>query len=209
LSEAVAAMRSRSILDGTVTIGHAFGGDREALNIYSGLLVARHELGADLTLVMMGPGIAGTASRFGHTGLEQATNADAVSILGGRAVIIPRLSFADQRLRHQGLSHHTATICGQLTQRRAVVALPVLSGPELDKVLCQLCAAGIQERHELRLVEARDTLAILAAAGISARTMGRSPAQDPAFFLAAGAAGFAAVQLHQQSAAGSLEQPPH
>ncbi|MGE5550793.1 MAG: DUF3866 family protein [Bacteroidota bacterium] len=204
LSEVVARMRSRGLLAGTVTIGHAFGGDRESLNIYAGLLAARHSLRADVTLVMMGPGVAGTGSRYGHTGVEQAINADAAGILGGRAVIIPRLSFADRRDRHRGVSHHTLTVCGELTQRRGLIALPVLSGEELDTILCQLAAAGVDRRHELRLVDAAEVMGLLSACGLPARTMGRSPAQDPAFFLAAAAAGFAAAELHAMGPPASL-----
>lgn len=194
-SETVAAMRAGGLLDGTVTIGHAFGGDCEALNIYSGLLAAAHLLRADAILVMMGPGVAGTASRFGHTGVEQAINADAAGILGGRAILVPRLSFADRRARHYGVSHHTLTVCGRLTQRRSLLALPILPGPQMDVVLQRLAEAGVHLRHELRLVEAGEVLSLLAAGPVPARTMGRSPAEDPAFFLAAAAAGFLAAEI--------------
>lgn len=197
LSKVVAGMKERRLLDGTVTIGHAFGGDCEALNIYSGLLAARHTLGADFTLVMMGPGVAGTSTRFGHTGVEQAVNADAVGILGGQAVIIPRLSFADRRHRHHGLSHHTATVCGQLTQRRAYLALPNLPGPELDEVFGQISSARIDRRHELRIIPADEVLPLLDTCGLPARSMGRGPQEDPSFFLAAAAAGFLAADLYE------------
>lgn len=195
LSDTVAELQARGLLNGTVTIGHAFGGDHEALNIYSGLLVARYALQADLSLVMMGPGVAGSASRFGHTGVEQAINADAAAILGGRAVIIPRLSFADRRDRHYGLSHHTLTVCGQLTQRRAILPLPVLPGWQLDRIFSRLAEEGIHRRHELQLVHAEATLHLLVESGLPARTMGRGPEEDPAFFLAAGAAGLHAGHL--------------
>lgn len=195
LSETVAALRARGLLDATVTIGHAFGGDREALNIYAGLLAARHDLRATVTLVMMGPGVAGSNSRFGHTAVEQAINADAVSILGGRPVIVPRLSFADPRQRHQGLSHHTLTVCGLLTQRRSCLPLPILPGASLDLVLRQAAEAGLHLRHDLELVDADHTLTYLAETGIPAATMGRGPDKDPAFFLAAGAAALAASAL--------------
>lgn len=195
LSDTVAAMRERGLINGTVTIGHAFGGDREALNIYSGLLAARHSLRADITLVAMGPGVAGTGSRFGHTGVEQAINSDAARILGGRSVLVPRLSFADQRPRHQGLSHHSRTVCALLTQHRAYLPIPVLPDAQLDIVLDQLAKERIHLRHELRLIASAATLDHLAGTGIPASTMGRTPAEDPAFFLAAGAAGILAARL--------------
>ncbi|MGQ9778822.1 MAG: DUF3866 family protein [Bacillota bacterium] len=198
LSDLVAAMRAKGLLDATVTVGHAFGGDLEALNIYSGLLFARHLLAADVILVMMGPGIAGTGSRFGHTGVEQAINADAVGILGGRAVLIPRLSFRDPRPRHYGLSHHSLTVFGRLTQRRALLPVPVLPGPALDHLFRQLAAEGIHQKHDLILVEADEVLGWLRKCGIEARTMGRGPDDDPGFFLAAGAAGLLAAEIYRR-----------
>ncbi|NLG83510.1 MAG: DUF3866 family protein [Firmicutes bacterium] len=196
ISDLVAAMREKGLLDATVTVGHAFGGDLEALNIYAGLLSARHLLAADVILVMMGPGIAGTGSRFDHTGVEQAHNADAVGILGGRTVLIPRLSFRDPRARHYGLSHHSLTVFGRLTKRRALLPLPVLPGPALDLLFRQLTAEGIHRKHDLILVEAGEVLDWLRDCGIEAKTMGRGPEDDPGFFLAAGAAGLLAAQIH-------------
>ena len=42
LSDLVAQLRERSLLDATITCGHAFGGDYEAVSVYSALAVARH-----------------------------------------------------------------------------------------------------------------------------------------------------------------------
>jgi hypothetical protein len=40
-SQSVYWLKTQGMLEGTVTIGHAFGGDLEAVNIYSGLLAAQ------------------------------------------------------------------------------------------------------------------------------------------------------------------------
>ena len=56
------------------------------------------------------PGIVGTASRLGHGGLATVTAANAAIALGGRPVIAARVSEADPRERHRGLSHHTQTV---------------------------------------------------------------------------------------------------
>ena len=42
LSDLVAQLRDRALLDATITCGHAFGGDYEAVSVYSALAVARH-----------------------------------------------------------------------------------------------------------------------------------------------------------------------
>ena len=43
----------------------------------------------------MGPGIAGTGTKYGFTGIEQGPILDAVQKLGGMPISIPRISFAD------------------------------------------------------------------------------------------------------------------
>ena len=70
LSDLVADLRDRELLDATVTCGHAFGGDYEAVSIFSALAVARHVAAADVAVVAMGPGIVGTNTRLGFTGME-------------------------------------------------------------------------------------------------------------------------------------------
>ena len=54
MSDLVAALRARNLLDATITAGHAFGGDYEAVSIYSALAVARHVAHADAAVVAMG-----------------------------------------------------------------------------------------------------------------------------------------------------------
>ena len=58
------------LIDATITCGHAFGGDYEAVSVYSALAVARHVVDADAAVVVMGPGIVGTGTRLGFSGIE-------------------------------------------------------------------------------------------------------------------------------------------
>src|SRR5262244_1035821 len=78
-SRTVAGLRDVSWLAGTVTVGQAFGGDLEAVTLHSGLLAARHVLGADLIVVAQGPGNLGTGTRWGFSGVAagEAVNAAA------------------------------------------------------------------------------------------------------------------------------------
>ena len=62
----------------------------------------------------MGPGIAGTGTKYGFTGIEQGPILDAVKKLGGMPISIPRISFADKRDRHQGISHHSITVLKEI-----------------------------------------------------------------------------------------------
>ena len=175
LSDQVVALRDRGLLCGTVTAGHAFGGDLEALNVPSALALARHQLEAEVIVVAMGPGIAGTDSKLGFTGLEAAPALDAVAWLGGLPIACLRCSDGDARPRHQGISHHSATVL-EAVRSEVHVAHPPSVAP-------------LGERHVWHEVDLPDPAAMLEARGLHVTTMGRPPAEDPLFFAAAAAAG--------------------
>jgi len=181
LSDVVAAMVETGVIDATITAGHAFGGDLEAVSVPSALALARHALEADVAIVCMGPGVVGTGSRLGTTAVEVAAVLDAASRLHGTPIAALRMSSGDHRERHQGVSHHSATAL-DLTASRVVVAAP---------------AADLYDssRHDVRVVEPPDVAALLADAGLRVTTMGRGPEDDPLFFRAAGAAGAVAAAL--------------
>ena len=190
MSDLVAALRERNLLDATVTCGHAFGGDYEAVSIYSALAVARHVAHADAAVVAMGPGIVGTNTRLGFSGMEVGEILDAAHALGGVPIACLRVSFADERPRHYGLSHHTATALRLATRESVLVAVPALTDPEQSKQLhADLEAAGIARRHELVDVDAPDVLELLTQEELRVESMGRPAADDPALFQAAAAAG--------------------
>jgi hypothetical protein len=204
-SRLVQELKSKGLVDETITCGHAFGGDYEAVNVYSGLLWARAN-GAGVVIAAMGPGIVGTASEFGHTAIEQGEIVNAVSVLGGRAIAVPRISFADARPRHYGVSHHTLTALGKVALAGCTVVVPVLQGNEKFIVEKQLRESGIDQRHRVVEREAGCAGDILGAYGLQVTTMGRSPAQDPAFFETACAAGLFAAELVQAGADKTLDR---
>ncbi|MDR2196647.1 MAG: DUF3866 family protein [Coriobacteriales bacterium] len=193
-AELAAAAREEGLFDGIITCGQALGGDLEAVNLFSGLLAARHVLGADVMVTAMGPGIVGTATPFGHGGLAQAVALNAAAALDAVPIAVLRLSFADCRSRHQGLSHHTLTALGTATLTPAVIAFPDdLPSEQAQRIERALEAAKILERHALVRV-ATDANAI-DLRGLEVTTMGRTQAEDPAFFSAAFAAGILAADL--------------
>src|SRR5438105_6716152 len=59
LSRLAARLRSAGLIGAVVSSGQAFGGDLESVNVFSGLLAARHA-GADVVVVGDGPGNTGT-----------------------------------------------------------------------------------------------------------------------------------------------------
>jgi hypothetical protein len=121
--------------------------------------------GLDAAVCAPGPGIVGTGSRLGHGALALADVANAVTALGGRPILAVRTSGADPRERHRGVSHHVEAVLD--------LALgDVLVPADEDGAGWEAACAGLPLSH-----------------------MGRGPADDPAFFRAAYAAGVAARRL--------------
>lgn len=141
-SRHVRRLKQQEWLTGTVTYGHAYGGEVEAVNKYTALLAAKHVLQADIAVVIMGPGSVGTGTRLGFSGLETGELINAAAALGGEPIVIPRISFLDPRERHRGLS-----------RAQARVPLPELSGAQGQRLREQLAASGIETIHRLSLHE--------------------------------------------------------
>ena len=189
-------LRASGLVAGIVTAGQAFGGDLEAITLHSGLVSARAVLGADVVVAAQGPGGMGTGTALGYSGIQVAEMVNAAGALGGRPVACLRMSTADARERHRGVSHHSLTALGRLALARARVALPALADPSLAAtVRRQLDGAGVSARHEIVPVDPPDAGKLLAAWGLQVRTMGRGPEDDPVFFAAAAAAGTLAGRL--------------
>jgi hypothetical protein len=75
----------------------------------------------------------------------------------------------------------------------AVPALP--DDAQRLRVWDRLREAQLEERHQLVEVSGAPALDLLDRRGIALETMGRTVADDPAFFLAAGAAGVLAGRM--------------
>jgi hypothetical protein len=188
LSRDVAALRERDLLCGHVSAAPAYGGEHEALSVAGALDAAAHELGWEAVLAGPGPGIIGSETRLGHGGIAALDTAHAALALGLPTLLSPRLSSADPRERHRGVSHHTLTVLRMLL---APVQVPIpASEPsqaaQLAEVTAQLATAA-GWRHKLRASPA--DLAGYSASGLPARAMGRSLEDDPLFYAAPLAAG--------------------
>jgi hypothetical protein len=192
-SRTTAALRAAGWLAGTVSTGQAFGGDLETVTVHTGLLAARHVLGAQVTVAAQGPGNLGTGTRWGFSGVACGEVVNAAAALGGRPVACLRVSEADPRPRHRGVSHHSLTSYGRVALARADVAVPGLPGPFGEQVASQ--AAPLAARHNLVRVPVDGLMDALAGCPVPLSTMGRGLAQDAAYFLAAAAAGRHAAQL--------------
>ncbi|MBO0831581.1 MAG: DUF3866 family protein, partial [Actinobacteria bacterium] len=186
-SQTAAALTEAGWLAGTVTIGQAFGGDIEAASLHSGLLAARHVLGAELAIVAQGPGNLGTGTRWGFSGIAAGEAVNAAAALGGRPVGSLRISEADTRERHRGVSHHSLTAYGRVALAPAEVVVPDLGGDFGAQVAA--AAAPLAARHILVSVSVAGLERALADAPVPLSTMGRGLAEDLPYFLSAAAAG--------------------
>jgi Protein of unknown function (DUF3866) len=195
-SRLAADLRASGLLVSVVTCGQAFGGDLEAVNVFTGLLAARLAARADVIVVGDGPGNTGTNSIWGASDIESAMSLNAAAILEGRPVAALRVSFADTRERHRGVSHHSLTVLSRVTLRAVHVAVPALDDePRRAEIWDSLRESGLDEKHQLVEVTGQPALDLLAERGIHPESMRRSVADDPAFFLAAGGAGVLAGRM--------------
>jgi Protein of unknown function (DUF3866) len=192
-SRTVARLREIGWLAGTITVGQAFGGDLDAVTLHSGLLAARHVLGAEVVVVAQGPGNLGTGTRWGFSGLACGEAVNAAAVLGGRPVASLRISEADPRDRHRGISHHSLTAYGQVALTRADVVVPDLPGDFGAQVAA--AAEPLGSRHNLVRVGVDGLREVLAGSPVPLSTMGRGLDEDLAYFLAVAAAGRHAASL--------------
>jgi hypothetical protein len=192
-SRAAAGLREAGWLAGTISTGQSFGGDLETVTVHTGLLAARHVLGAEVAVVTQGPGNLGTGTRWGFSGVACGEAVNAAAVLGGRPVASLRISEADPRQRHRGISHHSLTAYGRVALASADVVVPALDGDLGTQVTAQ--AQQLAQRHRLVSVATGGLLDALAACPVPLATMGRGLNEDRAYFLAAAAAGRHAAAL--------------
>lgn len=195
VSRLIPALSEAGLIHGFITVGQAYGGDLEAVNIYSGLLAARHVLGANIAVVSQGVGNTGTATPFGFSGIDQGIALNAVAALGGVPIACLRLSFADPRPRHYRVSHHTLTVLGKVTMARCHVPVPELEPARLWEVLEQLEEHGVTAKHLIRVLDGSAALDVLKKHHIYVTTMGRTVVEDKEYFLASAAAGAHAAEV--------------
>lgn len=196
-SRTVAGLVDQSWLAGTVTVGQAYGGQHEAVTLHSGLLAARHVLHADVAVVVQGPGNVGTGTTWGYTGVAAGEALNAAATLRGRGIGALRVSGADARERHRGISHHSRTAYGRVALVPA--DLPVADADdELGRLVLRQAhelAGASQGRLRVREVEVDGLDAALRGVPVRLSTMGRGLDEDYAAFLHSAAAGRYAARL--------------
>ncbi len=188
-SRLVESLRAKDMIDVTSTCGHAFGGDLETVNIFSGLVALKVAGPVDAIVAGMGPGVVGTDTTLGTTALEQGQMLDAAGSLRGKPVAALRISFVDERERHRGVSHHALTALGLVAQRRAIVVVPELPAAQSATIDEQLRRSGVSDRHDVVVLSGEPGLELMRAEGITPSSMGRPFEECHELFAAASAAG--------------------
>lgn len=178
LSDTVRLLRRRGLLAATVAVGACFDGELACVSVASALGILARD-GYEVAVCAIGPGIVGTGSQLGHGAMGAVEAIAAAQALGGRPILVPRLSHGDARDRHRGLSHHTGAVLSMLPVE-VTVAWPA----------GEHGADGVPGAAEVDVTGWRD-----ACAGLPLVTMGRGPHDEPAFFAACFAAGRLAAAL--------------
>jgi hypothetical protein len=205
-SRTLRTLRARGLLAGHLTAGAAHGGEGEAVTTAGALHHGLRTLDWDAAVCGPGPGIVGSSSPLGHGGISALDSAHTALALGAPTLVVARMSSADERPRHRGISHHTLTVLDLLLEP-VTVALPAgirspvgadlrarlgsvfgASGARLKPQLeLDVDRPARMARHDWRRAPV-DMPAYLAS-GLPAETMGRMLVEDPLFFGAALAAG--------------------
>jgi hypothetical protein len=166
-------------------------------DLHSGLLAARHVLDAEVAVVIQGPGNVGTGTTWGYTGVATGEALNAAWTLHGRGVAALRVSQADPRERHRGISHHSHTAYGRICLVAAdLVALePTNPFEELVVRQAQDLVAEASGMVRLVRVDGDGLPEALATSPVRLSTMGRGLDVDRAAFLYSAAAGRHAAHL--------------
>lgn len=188
-SKTIKELKDKKILNKTITVGNAFGGDLECINIYTGLIAAKEILKGDITIISMGPGIVGTSTKYGFTGIEQGYIIDGINNLGGKAIAVPRISFKDGRSRHYGISHHTITVLSKITNTQCHLILPFLDGEKDIFIKKQIDDSKIKEKHKIIFENGDKINLAMDYFKLETTTMGRTISDDIDYFTALGAVG--------------------
>ena len=201
-SKSCAGLRDAGWLASVITTGQSFGGDFEAVTVHTGLLAARHVVRADVAVVTQGPGNLGTGTRWGFSGVALGEALNATGVLDGHGIAALRISAADERPRHRGVSHHNHTAYGRVLTRRTDLVIPDLGRcPGVDvEFAADVNAQAIHlvaEASHLQgvRVQCEHLTQALDASPVPLSTMGRGMDRDPAAFLAAAAAGWHAAEV--------------
>jgi hypothetical protein len=172
LSDTVRELQEGGVIEIAVAVSPCVDGDVQAVTVASAFAWCAGQ-GFDAIVCAIGPGIVGTATALGHSGLAAAIAANTAAALDGTPILAVRYSEADMRERHQGVSHHVRAIL-ELSLAELTIAWPRgLGAPDW---LAPREEVDVEGWHE-------------ECARLPLSHMGRGLEDDPCFFMCGYAAG--------------------
>ncbi|HHU63192.1 MAG TPA: DUF3866 family protein [Clostridiales bacterium] len=195
-SYSVDRLKEKGLLEKTITPGNALGGDLETVSVYNALLAAKHVAKADISIVTLGPGIIGTSTKYGFSGISLAEVINATNSLKGIPIYIPRISFCDARRRHYGISHHSVTLLRDIVYSPCIIPLPIINNrKKFGLLLKTIVPATIKKGHKLFVCSGKYIEKAMKLYDVNTTTMGRGIHEDKEFFVAIGSAAKYAIQV--------------
>lgn len=192
-------MKESGLINSIITAGECYGGDYESINIVTGILYGFNKLKSDMIVICCGPGIAGTSTFYGFSTFDFIGSIYSVKLLGLLPVLIPRISMADKRERHMGLSMQCISILQALD---FPIHLPVYSDNEdaagCNLVYNQLVKYNLINKHNVHFIDNEIIKRAMDNLNSDIRVMGRSYAEDPWFFNNCSSAGYYSVELFKK-----------
>lgn len=189
-------LKSKGLVNSIITAGECYGGDYESINIATGMLFALNHLNCDIIIVCCGPGVAGSSTLLGFSTFDFIGSIYTAKILGLCPVLIPRISMADKRERHKGVSMQSIAILQSIDFS---VHLPIYKDNEdtlsFDLICNQLSEYNIINKHNVHIIDDEIIKKAMDNLSTDIRVMGRNYTEDPCFFKNCSSAGVYSVEL--------------
>ena len=114
-------------------------------------------------------------------------------------IAIPRISFADKRERHQGISHHSMTVLKEIVNVAVNIPIGIDDNEKLSYVNKQIKDNELDKKHNIVYIKNENTEDDLNHYGLRVKSMGRNYQQDREFFDAASNAAYYLMEVCDDS----------
>jgi hypothetical protein len=193
-SNNIKALKELNLIDDVITSGECYGGDYESINVYTSLIFSFNVLNSDAAVICCGPGVAGTSTYYGFSTLDMILPAYISNLSGCRTILIPRISFMDNRKRHYGLSMQTIAILDSLNFK---VTVPVLNSDNNKIIIDVINKYNLNNRHNFVFID-DDISYIRAEYEKYMNMMDKCYKDDSYYFNNCAASGYFAINQAQQ-----------
>ena len=149
-SNNIKTLKELNLINDVITSGECYGGDYESINVYTSLIFSFNVLKSDAAIICCGPGVAGTSTYYGFSTLDMILPAYISNLSGCRTILIPRISFMDNRKRHYGLSMQTIAILDSLNFK---VIVPILNSDHNKVIIDKISKFNLDKRHNFVFID--------------------------------------------------------